>query len=345
MTFRYRKSINLGGGVRLNLSKTGVGLSCGVPGLRYSVHSSGRRTRTVGIPGTGMYWRDDHRTHYVAPASSAARTRRPTQPGTRPNAEPKPLPHRHKPGLFAPRGERQLFEAIDRADAAAMDKVAWDHPELRLAAETLSGLHRTTSDPTGARQLLAQVFATGGDPAADPFIQAYAGEPFHVKVQVVPGVVAELPIGREAVGLVLAELDHRAGDLDAGIAALEQLALDGHVRVALADLYAAAGRDGDVVRLTDGITNTDEVGALLCLLRGVALRHAGHTLAARDALTEAARVRSRDASIRVRAFFERGQCWLAEGQRARAKQDFERVLSKDSSFPGLQEALASVQAK
>jgi nicotinamide riboside kinase len=44
MSFRYRKSINLGGGVRINLSKTGVGLSCGVPGLRYSVHSSGRRT-------------------------------------------------------------------------------------------------------------------------------------------------------------------------------------------------------------------------------------------------------------------------------------------------------------
>ena len=69
-------------------------------------------------------------------------------------------------------------------------------------------------------------------PPSDHFIQAYAGEPFHVKVQVAPGVVAELPIGREAVGLVLAELDHRVGDLDAGIAVLEQLALDSHVRVA-----------------------------------------------------------------------------------------------------------------
>jgi hypothetical protein len=104
-----------------------------------------------------------------------------------------------------------------------------------------------------------------------------------------------------------------------------------------------AGRDADVVRLTDGVTNTDEVGALLCLVRGVALRHAGHTPAAREALTEAARVRSRDASIRLRAFLERGQCWLADGQRARARQDFERVLAQDASFPGLQDALASVQ--
>lgn len=340
MSFRYRKSINLGGGIRLNLSKTGVGVSCGVPGLRYSVHSSGRRTRTIGIPGTGLYWRDDHRTHHQV----AARPRTTSQSGAEPSATSSPLLHRNKPGLLAPRGDKQLFEAIDRSDAAAMDQVAWEHPDLRLAAETLSGLHRTASDPEGARRLLAQVFASGSDPAIDPFIHAYAGEPFHVKVQVVPGVVAELPIGREAVGLVLAELHHDAGALDDAIAVLEQLAPDSHVRVGLADLYAAAGRDGDVVRVTDGVTNTDEVGALLCMLRGVALRHAGHTTAARDALTEAARVRSRDPSIRLRAFLERGQCWLAEGQRARAKKDFERVLANDAGFPGLSEALASVQA-
>lgn len=177
MSFRYRKSINLGGGVRINLSKSGVGVSCGVPGLRYSVHSSGRRTRTVGIPGTGIYWRDDRRTHRGPHGS----------PTTRTSPAPKSLPHPNKPGLFAPRREKQLFDAIDGADAAAMDKVAWEHPDLRLAAETLSGLHRITSDPAEARQLLAQVFATGRDPATDPFIQAYAGEPFHINVQVAPG--------------------------------------------------------------------------------------------------------------------------------------------------------------
>lgn len=36
MGFRFRKSINLGGGVRINLSKFGIGYSFGVPGLRYT---------------------------------------------------------------------------------------------------------------------------------------------------------------------------------------------------------------------------------------------------------------------------------------------------------------------
>lgn len=55
MGFRLYKSVRLGKGVRLNLSKTGVGISAGVPGMRYSKHSSGRTTRTVGMPGSGVY--------------------------------------------------------------------------------------------------------------------------------------------------------------------------------------------------------------------------------------------------------------------------------------------------
>jgi len=49
-----RKSITICKGVRLNLGKKGVGVSLGTRGLRYSINSSGRRTATVGIPGTGI---------------------------------------------------------------------------------------------------------------------------------------------------------------------------------------------------------------------------------------------------------------------------------------------------
>ena len=44
MGMRFRRSIKLGPGVRFNLSKTGVGISAGLKGARYSVHSSGRKT-------------------------------------------------------------------------------------------------------------------------------------------------------------------------------------------------------------------------------------------------------------------------------------------------------------
>lgn len=56
MSIRFRKSINLGGGLRLNFNKKSAGLSFGTKGARFSVNSDGRKTTSFGIPGTGLYW-------------------------------------------------------------------------------------------------------------------------------------------------------------------------------------------------------------------------------------------------------------------------------------------------
>jgi hypothetical protein len=49
MGLRFRKSFKIAPGVRMNFGKTGVGLSVGGHGLRYTVHSSGKRTMNVMI--------------------------------------------------------------------------------------------------------------------------------------------------------------------------------------------------------------------------------------------------------------------------------------------------------
>ena len=54
MGFRYRKSINLGGGFRINLSKSGIGYSWGVKGYRVSKTANGKTRTTASIPGTGI---------------------------------------------------------------------------------------------------------------------------------------------------------------------------------------------------------------------------------------------------------------------------------------------------
>ena len=54
MGFRFRKSVKIAPGVRLNIGKKSVGISAGVKGARVSVNSKGRVTKTVGIPGTGL---------------------------------------------------------------------------------------------------------------------------------------------------------------------------------------------------------------------------------------------------------------------------------------------------
>lgn len=54
MGFRYRKSINLGGGARLNLSKSGVGFSVGTKGARLTKTARGTTRSTLSIPGSGI---------------------------------------------------------------------------------------------------------------------------------------------------------------------------------------------------------------------------------------------------------------------------------------------------
>ncbi|MFS0823945.1 DUF4236 domain-containing protein [Bacillus sp. 1P02SD] len=56
MGLNFRKSFKIAPGVRVNVSKRGVGASFGGKGLRYSINSRGQRRATAGIPGSGIYY-------------------------------------------------------------------------------------------------------------------------------------------------------------------------------------------------------------------------------------------------------------------------------------------------
>ena len=60
MGMKFRKSINLGGGTKLNLSKSGVGISTGVKGFRVSKNTSGRSRVTASLPGTGLSYTKEY---------------------------------------------------------------------------------------------------------------------------------------------------------------------------------------------------------------------------------------------------------------------------------------------
>lgn len=57
MGFNYRKSINIGKGIRVNFSKSGPSISFGKTGMRFSINSKGQARGTVGIPGSGVNYR------------------------------------------------------------------------------------------------------------------------------------------------------------------------------------------------------------------------------------------------------------------------------------------------
>lgn len=60
MGMHYRKSINLGGGFRINISKSGVGYSWGMKGFRHTKTARGTTRNTYSIPGTGLSYVEEN---------------------------------------------------------------------------------------------------------------------------------------------------------------------------------------------------------------------------------------------------------------------------------------------
>jgi len=63
MSAYFRKSFKVAPGVHINLSKRGTGVSFGGRGAHVSLSPTGRVTKTVSIPGTGIYYRDVETLH------------------------------------------------------------------------------------------------------------------------------------------------------------------------------------------------------------------------------------------------------------------------------------------
>jgi tetratricopeptide (TPR) repeat protein len=327
--FRMRKSIKIAPGVRLNVSKRGVGMSAGAGGVRYSVHSSGRRTTTVhsGVP--GIYYQSSHRgggRRRASPARAAAYA-----------SAPQPA----KPGLFASKGEKQLFKAWKAQTPALVEQAGEQYPELKLPAFTLAGLLFASVDGDKSFTLLREAF-DAGDASETTFFQKYISG--GIGVQIADGVMAYVPFGRDAVGLTLAELYQSDEKLDEAIDVVEQLEPTTYTAVSLAELYAEACRFQDLVELTEGIANEDDASALLLIFRGVAFREQGFNDAAHESFKEALRSRSREATIRHHALFERSRNYEIQGKKGMARKDLERILAEDSDYPGVRDHLEALQA-
>jgi tetratricopeptide (TPR) repeat protein len=312
----------------MTFSKSGIGYSVGGRGYRVTKTASGRVTRTVGIPGTGL-------SHTKTVAGGGTR---PARRGSAPAPQRPSLPAPPRPGMFAPKGEKALYQAISTQNMAALERVIYDHPDHGVLAAALFGSWAATQgNHARATELLAWVFASDQDPAAHPFARKYLYSSF--SFEVAPGVEVELPVGRDSVGLMLAELHQEAGNLAAAIEVVEQLEPTTYAAVSLAELYGQAGRHADVVEVTEGVTNQDDATALLCVFRGIAFREQGFHEAAREAFKEALRSKKRDPVVRHRALLERAKSYLSEGKQGLARKDLERILAEDSDYEGLRELL------
>lgn len=54
MGLRFHKSMKIAPGVKLNLNKKSTSITFGKKGLHHTISSTGKKTSTIGVPGTGL---------------------------------------------------------------------------------------------------------------------------------------------------------------------------------------------------------------------------------------------------------------------------------------------------
>ena len=72
MGLRFQRRIRILPGVHVNLSKSGVGVSVGGRGAHIGIDARGRRYTSVGVPGTGLSWREYQRKPAARPCDLCA---------------------------------------------------------------------------------------------------------------------------------------------------------------------------------------------------------------------------------------------------------------------------------
>jgi tetratricopeptide (TPR) repeat protein len=332
MGFRISKSVKLGKGVRLSLTKTGIGISAGIPGLRYSAHSSGRRVKTVGLPGTGLYYRKDSN---VKGGSSRARSTRAPIPTS---------PTYPKAGLLAPKAEKIFVQGVTAymqgrfGDALA----AFRHVQARdagqqhvaeefFAALCLVGLDQLTEAIHYLEIVLASDFSI-----PDPLMTKY-GVGGSMVISVTPALDVTVPMSNLSVALLLAEAYQRTEQRDRAIELLESLGAAGPGQpafaLALAELYFEDERWEEVARVTEGgQTNEGDMTLGLLNYRAFALNELGLHDAALALTKEGLKSRKRSAGLLRETRYIRGRAYESTGKKTLAQKEYERVYAEQVDY-------------
>lgn len=337
MALRMRKSVKLGPGVRLTASHRGASLRVGPRGAGASASTTGRRTVSAGIPGSGVgyqkSWQGGNR-------GDARRTAVPVAPAAPP-----------KPGLFAAGYEKAFHKALQHAAAGnsagalalfrqAAEK---DSSDKVLADDFFAGMFSAQAQDDEAAESFLEKVVTSDQGLPDQLMAKYAPDG-HVAVPVTENVAVQVPFGTLAAALILAEVYQRQGRIDEAIGVLQQLVEEAgshpFLVLSLCDLYAEVEAWDEIVDVAAGVTNEDDVSLQVRLIQARAFREQGMNEAALEAYKDALRSKKRDPDLLKEARYQRGNLYIATGKKAQGRKDLEKVYAEDAHFRDVADRLS-----
>lgn len=326
---RFRKSINLGGGVRLNLSKSGVGVSAGRRGMRVGIGPGGLRT-TVGIPGTGVYY-EKRKKLGSSKKGKPAIGNTPTSP-----EGGQEISLSFFKALTLPPAEKDLIEGMNALLKGDMDAT-------QKALKGALGRDRTLADASFVMALILDDDALRLWHIENVFKNINNFGKYFSKYNVTVGgslqVTDELSVEilNDELGLTLlsAEIYQDTGNISKAIEILKNSKFKGErlVQLSLGELYFENHDfEGCIGTLTD-MENIDEIGTVALLYTGLSFKEMGLYDAAVETLRKALRrKKNRSQEVLLTCRFELAEVLELKGDYKKAKTEYEKILAEAPQF-------------
>ncbi len=342
MSVRFRKSVKILPGIRVNLSKSGPSLSIGGGGLTLNYSKQGVRT-TADLPG-GLYYTKLH-----------------TDKSDKSSTEETP-----------PTLTEEV--AAQKLNAGFFDRLTMTGDEAHLInglKEYIAGnseaavgyLSQATSIADSAFLAGAITLSLGQYPQSLQYLEKAAthkeklGEYFNkygISSEVEVPITDEISVLQEAdergLALLLAEAYQHTGNLEKATEAMRELLKlippeDIVARLSLVEMLSDSKGDDvetckEIIALVGELPNETPFHTMLLLYKARALRKLGLNDVAKKTLTEALRrKKDRDADILNALRYERALLLEEMGKTAEARKDLETIFATNPHFEDVAERL------
>ena len=336
MGFRIQKSIRLGKLLRLNISKSGIGISAGIPGLRIGTGPRGAYF-SAGLPGTGLSYRQKISSNRKADSADLS---------TKTKAQVAP-PETPSPGFFAPRHEKELAKGLEDYEAGQEDgalehflAAAPDEPGAAILAATI--LAEREGSEYQAIELLEGVVQSDGE-FPTPLMEKYLAST-EIDINVTPNVNVSVSVDGLAATLLLVELYQSNRRVREAIALLEEvaeLANEPVLILSLCELYASREIWDGIIDRARQVEPVDDVTLEIVIYYGRAMQEKGLHEAAISVFSKALRKKKdRNPQLLREAAYWRAISYQEQGKRSQAQKEFELLYAEDPNFRDVAQRLA-----
>ena len=339
---RVQKRISLGKFLRLNISKSGVGISARLAGFTIGTGPRGPYIN-FDLPGrTGLSYRKQ-----LGGKKKDSADRKDANV----SAQSASLPEIPQPGLLASGHEKDLAKALEHYHAGQPDEAlryffeaAPKEPGAAIfAAAILAEKDRSNYQ---AIELLEDVVQSDEE-FPTSLMEKYLSQA-SINIGITPNITAEVPVDGLATTLLLVELYQAQRRVREAIALLEEvetLAKEPLLTLSLCDLYASRNLWDEIIERAHNIEPEDDITTEILLYYGRAMQEKGLHEAAVTVFTKTLRrKKDRSPDLLNEAVYWRAISYQAQGKEAKANQEFQKIFAENPNFRDVAQRLQTFLA-